>query len=39
MIKTYANKKVGRVGGALHGIRFLKGALSDGSDVELAVPV
>lgn len=39
MIKTYANKKGGRVGGALHGIRFLKGALSDGSDVELAVPV
>lgn len=39
MIKTYANKKVGRVGGILHGIRFLKGALSDGSDVELAVPV
>ena len=39
MIKTYANKKVGRVGGILHGIRFLKEALSDGSDVELAVPV
>lgn len=39
MIKTYANKKVGRVGGILHGIRFLKEALNDGSDVELAVPV
>lgn len=39
MIKTYANKKVGRVGGILHGIRYLKEALNDGSDVELAVPV
>ena len=40
MIKTYANKKVGRVGGILHGIRYIKEARGPKSaDAELVVPV
>lgn len=39
MIKTYANKKVGRVGGILSGLRYMKGAFSDGRDAEFAIPV
>ena len=40
MIKTYANKKVGRVGGVLHGIRYIKDAYGPNTkDAELVVPV
>ena len=40
MIKTYANKKVGRVGGILHGIGYYKNAFGPGTpDAEVALPV
>ena len=39
MIRTYANKKVGRVGGILNGLRYIPEALTDGSDAEIAVSV
>lgn len=40
MIKTYADKKVGRVGGILHGLRYIKEAQGPKTpDAEVALPV